>query len=61
VDIMCGVIIEYLKDVRLENGKKVLYLRILKALYGCIESALLWYNLYVTTLKDMGFVVNPYD
>jgi len=30
----------------------------LRALYGCIESALLWYNLYV---KDMGFVINSYD
>jgi hypothetical protein len=60
VDIMCGVNPEYLRDVRLENGKKVLYLRILKALYGCIESALLWYSLYVSTLKGMGFVINPY-
>jgi hypothetical protein len=61
VDIMCEVNPVYLKDVRYENGKKTLYMRILKALYGCIESALLWYNLYVSTLKDMGFVINPYD
>ena len=61
VDIMCKVNPEYLKDVRFEYGKKTLYLRVLKALYGCIESALLWYNLYVSTLKDMGFVINPYD
>jgi hypothetical protein len=61
VDIMREVNPEYLKDVCLGNGKKVLYLRILKALYGCIESALLWYSLYVSTLKGMGFIVNPYD
>ena len=30
------------------------------AIYGCIKSALLWYNLYVSTLKDMGFKINPY-
>jgi hypothetical protein len=61
VEIMCKVNPEYLQDVRFEYGKKTLYLRVLKALYGCIESALLWYNLYVSTLKDMGFVINPYD
>mmetsp|Transcript_17995 Transcript_17995/g.23319 ORF Transcript_17995/g.23319 Transcript_17995/m.23319 type:complete len:119 (+) Transcript_17995:695-1051(+) len=34
---------------------------LLRALYGCIESALLWYKLYVETLRGMGFQVNPYD
>jgi hypothetical protein len=58
---MCEVNPDYLKDVRYENGKKTLYLRILKAIYGMIESALLWYDLYSTTLKDMGFEINPYD
>jgi hypothetical protein len=38
-----------------------LYLKILRAIYGCIESALLWYNLYSSTLKSMGFILNPYD
>ena len=47
--------------VRLENGKKVLYTRVLQAIYGCIESALLWYELFSTTLQDMGFQINPYD
>ena len=45
----------------MENNKKILYLRLLKALYGCVKSALLWYELFSTTLKDMGFVLNPYD
>ena len=61
VDIMCEVNPGYLKYARLENGKKVLYLRILKAIYGMIESALLWYELYSTTLVKMGFEINPYD
>ena len=52
---------EYEQYVRYENGKKVLYLRILRALYGCIESALQWYNLYKDTLESEGFIVNPYD
>ena len=26
-----------------------------------MKSALLWYELFTTTLKDMGFELNPYD
>jgi len=61
VDIMCEVNPEYKKYVRYEKGVKVLYLRVLRALYGCLESALLWYNLYSTTLSKLGFKLNPYD
>lgn len=61
VDIMCSINPEYEQYVRMENGKKTLYLRILKAIYGMIESALLWYELYVSVLSDMGFELNPYD
>jgi hypothetical protein len=62
VDIMCEVNPEYIPYVITDkNGRKVLYVKILRAIYGCIESALLWYELYTKTLKDMGFVLNPYD
>ena len=61
VDIMCTVNPEYRTYVRYEKGVKVLYLRLLRALYGCLESALLWYELYSTTLVLMGFKLNPYD
>jgi hypothetical protein len=44
-----------------KSGKKQLFVELLKALYGCIKSALLWYNLFTSTLKGMGFVLNPYD
>ena len=33
----------------------------LKALYGCIESVLMWYNLYNGTLEKEGFVLNIND
>ena len=36
-------------------------MKILREIYGCIESALLWYELYAKTLKGMGFKLNPYD
>ena len=61
VDIMCSINPEYSVHVRTEGGRKFLYLRIRKAIYGMIESALLWYDLFVSVLKDMGFVLNPYD
>ena len=46
VDIMCKVKPEQKKNVRAENGLKVLYLRLLKALHGCMEYSLLWYDIY---------------
>ena len=57
---MCKVNPKHKKNVRVDNGVKVLYLRLLKALYGCMESALLWYDLYSKTLKSQGFLINPY-
>ena len=39
---------------------KVLNLILFKYSYGFIESALLWYNLFVNTLKAQEFVANPY-
>ena len=61
VDIMCTVNDKYVPFVVIEHGKKVLYLQLLKALYGCVRSALLWYELFSTTLQAMGFALNPYD
>jgi hypothetical protein len=49
---------KYLTD---EKGKKVLYLRLQKALYGMMKSALLFYRKLISELKGMGFEINPYD
>ena len=54
VDVLCNVDEEYKQYVSIENGKQVLYLQLLKALYGCLRSALLWYELYSSKLKGMG-------
>ena len=61
VDILCDVNESYKKIVTTENGKKVLYLKLLKALYGCVKSTLLWYEFFTGTLENMGFELNPYD
>ena len=51
VDMMCEINEEYKEHVRYENGQKVLYLRVLRAIYGCIESVMQWYILFKTTLE----------
>ena len=61
VDIMCQVNPKYKKFVVVKHGKKILDLQLLKALYGCVQSVLLWYELFTGTLVDMGFKLNPYD
>ena len=49
---------KYKKHIHTEHGKKVLYLRVLKALYGCIKSGILWHKLL---FQKHGSVLNPYD
>ena len=44
-----------------EKNKDVLYVQLDRALYGCVQSALLWYELFSSTLVNMGFEINPYD
>ena len=51
----------YRKYVTIEKGRQVLYLRLQKALYGMMKSALLFYRKLVKELKEMGFEINPYD
>ena len=61
VDILCRMNPAHIPFVTIENGTKVLYVRLMKAIYGCVKSALLWYGLFYSHLKEMGFVLNPYD
>ena len=59
--MMCDANPVYTDFTTNDNGKKVLFLQLKKALYGCVKSALLWYCLFRDTLQDLGFVLNPYD
>jgi hypothetical protein len=45
----------------LENRKKVLYIEVLKAIYGMLEAALLWYKTFRKDLEDIGFIFDPYS
>jgi hypothetical protein len=51
----------YRKYVTIENGKPVLYVELLRALYGMLISALLFYKQLVEDLKKIGFKLNRYD
>ncbi len=41
------------------NGEVIV--KLTRALYGCVQSALLWFNKLKSTLEEAGFVANPYD
>jgi len=43
------------------KGKPVLYVKMYKALYGLLRSALLFYKKLVVDLEAYGFEINPYD
>ena len=43
------------------NGKLVLYVLLLKALYGTLKAALLFWKKLSSTLISWGFEINPYD
>ena len=51
----------YRKYIANEKGKNVLYVEALKAIYGTLKAALLFYKKLVKDLKSIGFEVNPYD
>ena len=61
VSIMCKMNPSYKQYVTIENGKEVLYLQLVKALYGCIQSALSWYKTFTGKLSELGFTLNKYD
>ena len=61
VDVLCVANPKYIKFVSYEKGKKVIYLRLKRALYGCIQSALIWYNTFTEKLSKDGCVLNKYD
>ena len=51
----------YVPFITYENGEKVLYVCLLKALYGTLQAALLFYKKLKKDLESIGFKVNPYD
>ena len=62
VELLCKYAPEvYAPFVVIENGKRVIYVQVLKAIYGMLISALLWYRMFKQDLESIGFEFNPYD
>ena len=61
VDILCELDPVYRDYVAYDNGRKVLYVHITKAIYGLLVSAMLFYKKLLADLIKYGFTVNPYD
>ena len=57
-EILCDIDATYKKFVRAD---KKIAVSLKKALYGCVQSAMLWYKELTSTLENMGFIRNPYD
>ena len=65
-----GVLVDWLVEINpltyspyvvIERGEKVLYLEILRAIYGMLEASLLWYRKFKKELEEIGFEFNDYD
>ena len=62
VDMMTEIASEtYSKYVVYENGRKVIYVTVLRAIYGMLQAALLWYKKFRSDLEGIGFKFNGYD
>jgi hypothetical protein len=44
-----------------EDSRGIITAKLKKALYGCVQSARLWYEKLKRVLLDLGFEMNPYD
>ncbi len=65
-----GVLINTLADLNpelygpylvFEKNRKVLYVQVMRAIYGMLEAALLWYKKFQGELEQGGFKFHPYD
>ncbi|CAJ1934800.1 unnamed protein product [Cylindrotheca closterium] len=61
VDMMIRLEPRYRDYVVIENGKRVIYVRVLRAIYGMLEASMLWYKKLREDMEKHGFVFNPYD
>ena len=57
-ELLCKLAPMYRQFIRSDGAITV---KLRRALYGCIESAVLWYKELSSTLLGLGFKKNPYD
>ena len=65
-----GALVDMLIDIRpgkyeefivYERNQKVLYVKMLKALYGMLKASILYYKKFRTDIESIGYLVNPDD
>ena len=62
VDILLEIDEEKYKDFIIYRGKeKLLYVKILKALYSMLMASILYYKKFRRDIEAIGYKVNPYD
>jgi hypothetical protein len=62
VDILLELCPGVYDDYVIDKGKhKILYVRMLKALYAMLISSILYYKKFRKDIESIGFEVNPYD
>ena len=63
--LMATLLIEidssYKQFVVYEHGKPVIYVELLRALYGTLRAARLFWERLSAEIKEWGFIINPYD
>jgi hypothetical protein len=58
LELCPGVYDDYVID---KGNHKILYVRMLKALYGMLISSIMYYKKFRKDIESIGFEVNPYD
>ena len=62
VQVLLEIDLELYQDcVVYEKGENVMYMELLKALYGTIQAACLFWDQLSSKLLEWGFSFNPYD
>jgi hypothetical protein len=61
IDLLTDINPEYRDYVITEGNSKILYVKMLKALYGMLRSSILYYNKFRKDVESIGYVINPYD
>ena len=61
VDLLIEIDKSYKQFVVYERGGKVIYVEFLRALYGTLRAARLFWEKLTSVVKSWGFEINPYD
>ena len=62
VDILIDISLEiYSEYVTYENESKVIYVKMVKALYGMMQASMWYYKKFRSDIEGIGYTVNPYD